>query len=279
MRSGTAWDEVLQSCVVANVSDTDFDGCVGINDFLVHLSNFGSGCGPESAWACGDPLEYQGYSYETVQIEEQCWFAENLRSENYENGDAIPADLSDIEWGATSSGAVSVFGEGISDCYAYSPNGDACDESWSLNEYGRLYNWYAVDDARGLCPSGWHVPSDLEWSDFEIFIGMEETEVSANGNRGVNEGTQLKSTTGWTSGGSGTDSFGLNALPGGFRDSEGPFFEAGADCYFLTSSDSKSGVWSRSLAFDLTTIGRYPDNNPNDGFSIRCIKDSNNFLS
>ena len=53
---------------------------------------------------------------------------------------------------------------------------------------------------------------------------MEETEVSAIGNRGVNEGTQLKSTTGWTSGGSGTDSFGLNALPGGFRDSEGPFF-------------------------------------------------------
>ena len=64
---GTVWSEELGGCVVANVSDTDFDGCVGINDFLVHLSNF-SGCGPEPAWTCGDPLEYQGYDYETVQI-------------------------------------------------------------------------------------------------------------------------------------------------------------------------------------------------------------------
>ena len=67
---GTVWSEQLGGCIVANVSDTDFDGCVGINDFLIHLSNFGSGCGPELTWSCGDQLEYQGYDYETVQIGE-----------------------------------------------------------------------------------------------------------------------------------------------------------------------------------------------------------------
>ena len=86
---GTIWDEELGGCVVANVSDTDFDGCVGINDFLVHLSNFGSGCGPEPAWACGDPLEYQGYDYETVQIGGKCWFAEDLQTAHFTNDDPI----------------------------------------------------------------------------------------------------------------------------------------------------------------------------------------------
>ena len=74
---------------------------------------------------------------------------ENLRSENYENGDAIPANLSDSEWSSTTSGAVAVYGES-STCGHVSPDGDACDETWSLDEHGRLYNWYAVDDARGF---------------------------------------------------------------------------------------------------------------------------------
>ena len=268
---GTFWDAESQSCVIANPSDTDFDGCVGMTDLLDLLSVFGT-CN-ETPWSCGDPLEYQGYDYSTVQIGEQCWFAENLRAENYRNGDVVPSGFESNEWESLSTGASTTYGQGDNGCNNQSPSGDACDELWSLETYGLLYNWFAVDDDRGLCPSGWYVPSDSEWADMEVFIGMEETEVSAFGDRGVNEGTHLKSTTGWALGGSGTDSFGLNALPGGFRDSEGGFFEAGADCYFFTSSNSNSGVWSRSLAFDLTTIGRYPDNNPNDGFSVRCIQD------
>jgi hypothetical protein len=168
---GTIWDEESQKCIVANVSDTDFDECVGTSDFLIHLANFGSGCSPESLWDCGDSLAYQGYLYETVLIGEQCWFAENLRSENYENGDAIPSGLSDSEWANTSSGAVAVYGEGNSTCDDTSPDGDGCDEAWSLSEYGRLYNWYAVDDARGLCPSGWQVPTDGEWTVLTDHLG------------------------------------------------------------------------------------------------------------
>ena len=93
---------------------------------------------------------YQGYDDATVLIGEQCWFAENLRSENYENGDAIPAGLSDSEWSSTTLGAAAVYGEEYGSCEHYSANIDACDPNQSLNEYS-LYNWYAVDDERGLC--------------------------------------------------------------------------------------------------------------------------------
>ena len=81
---------------------------------------------------CGDPVSYQGYDYATVLIGEQCWFAENLRNENYENGDPIPSGLSDSEWESTDSGARSVFGEGDSDCNIYvDPTSPWCDEVWA----------------------------------------------------------------------------------------------------------------------------------------------------
>ena len=81
------------------------------------------------------------------------------RTEHYANGDAIPGELSDGEWSSTTSGAMTVFGEGTS---TVSSGSD--DEVSNLADYGRLYNWYAVDDARGLCPSGWHVPTDEEYT-------------------------------------------------------------------------------------------------------------------
>ena len=98
-------------------------------------------------WECGMPLSYQGYDYETVLIGEQCWFAENLRCENYTNGDSIPSDLLNWQWEEIGEGASAVHGE----------------NPVNLETYGRLYNGYAVRDARGLCPSGWHVSSDSEW--------------------------------------------------------------------------------------------------------------------
>ena len=138
---------------------------------------------------CGTPMSYQGYDYTTVLIGNQCWFAENLRNLNYLNGDSIPAGLSGSDWLSTSSGAVSVYGEDAS-CQDLSPDIDACDPTQSLNEYGRLYNWYAVDDARGLCPSGWHVPTDGEWMTLEIALGMDATDASGTGWRGTDQGNQ-----------------------------------------------------------------------------------------
>ena len=226
-----------------------------------------------SQFECGAPVSYQGYSYSTVQIGDQCWFAENLRNENYENGDAIPSNLSDSEWENTSSGAVAVFGEGNSYCEVYSPNGNACEDLWSLNEYGRLYNWYAVDDARGLCPSGWHVPTDGEWMTLEMALGMSEAEANDSTWRGTDQGTQMKTTYGWYGGGNGTNSSGFSGPPGGHRRSVGHFLNAGYDGYWWSSSPIGSRAWGRGLYYYLENVYR-PNSNPHYGFSVRCVRDA-----
>jgi uncharacterized protein (TIGR02145 family) len=223
-------------------------------------TTFGFTCAP-SFQSCGDLVSYQGYEYATVQIGEQCWFAENLRSENYENGDAIPAGFSDSEWSSTTSGATAVYGEGSSYCETFTPDGDACDEAWSLNEYGRLYNWYAVEDARGLCPSGWHVPTDGEWTILTDHLGGESV-----------AGGQMKTDYGWFDGGNGSSSSGFSGLPGGYRTSDG-FWLAGFFGFWWSSSPNGSSAWSRYLNNTHEDVYRV-NSTPRSGFSVRCIQDT-----
>jgi len=211
---------------------------------------------------CGDPYNYNGHAYETVLIGSQCWFAENLRSENYENGDAIPANLSDSDWSSTSSGALAVFGEGNSECENESSYGDACDdEVWSLNEYGRLYNWYAVDDGRGLCPSGWHIPSDEEFTELTVFLGDY-----------YDVGETLKDDIGWD----GINSSGFSALPGGYRSDEGGFYQSGFAGHFWTSTSLESPpwmAWNRQLNNDDDSVSRL-GGEKEQGFSVRCVQEA-----
>ena len=224
---------------------------------------------------CGDLVSYQGYDYATVLIGEQCWFAENLRNENYDNGDAIPTGLSDGysgEWQATTSGAVAMYGEESTYCYNYSPDGEACDEAWSLNEYGRLYNWYAVDDARGLCPSGWHVPTDGEWMTMEMALGMSEARGEQHERRGTDQGTQMKTDYGWYSGGNGTNTSGFSGLPGGERDEYGWFDGGGAVGKWWSSSPDGDGAWGRSLTGSEQVWRNSYD--VQKGRAIRCILDA-----
>ena len=258
---GTIWSAELGGCIVANPSDSNFDGCVQLNDLLDLLSAYGDCSAEETLWQCGDPLEYQGYDYETVQIGEQCWFAENLRAENYRNGDAIPANLSDSAWMNTNLGALAVYGEGSSYCETYSPDGDACDEEWSLNEYGRLYNWYAVDDSRGLCPSGWMVPSPESWTMLKSFL--------SDGNAA---GIAMKSTYGWFEDGDGTNESGFGALPSGDRKAlNGHFVGSGVDGNWWSSSSTQPRFETLSFDdIDMTSLFTYS----HSGFSIRCIKDT-----
>ena len=268
---GTFWDAESQSCVIANPSDTDFDGCVSMTDLLDLLSVFGT-CN-EIPWSCGDPLEYQGYDYETVLIGEQCWFAENLRAENYSNGDVIPANLGDSEWHDTSSGAATVYGEDAG-CEGYSPDFDACNSAESLGVFGRLYNWYAVGDQRNLCPNGWHVPADSEWMTMEVALGMSEAEVNNTGWRGTDQGMQMKTAYGWFNGGNGTNAGGFAGLPGGSRGPDGNFGVGGYGGYWWTSSQEGSNIWDRYLGFDKGEVNRGNLHSPDHGFSIRCIQDS-----
>ena len=244
---GTVWDEDLFKCVVANPSDSNFDGCVQLNDLLDLLSAYGDCGAEESAWQCGDPLEYQGYDYETVQIGEQCWFAENLRAENYRNGDAILSGLSGNEWSSTTSGATAVYAESAS----------------NLETYGRLYNWYAVADSRSLCPSGWHVPTDQEWNVVSDVLGGQNV-----------AGGKMKTTYGWN-GGEGTNLSGFSGLPGGVRgDFSGSFCCAGYDGSWWSSTQSDSGALDRSLFQDGGDVLFPDDSNQRYGYSIRCIKDA-----
>jgi len=260
---GMFWDYELEQCMNYETcqEDLDGDGVIGINDLMELLSSFGTMCEePETVeFTCGDPMNYHGYDYATVQIGEQCWFAENLRGESYSDGEAIPTDLSDSEWAGTAEGAVSVY------------DGDMA----NLSAYGRLYNWYAVEDSRGLCPSGWHIPSDGEFIMLELELGMSEDETNGLGWRGTNQGIQLKSNFGWWAGGNGDDSIGFTALPGGNRLPSGGYNAALTDGNWWTSSSSESQDgqrMERNLDYNRDNIGR--GNQPsNFGFSIRCIKD------
>ncbi len=198
---------------------------------------------------CGDPVSYQGYVYSTVLVGDQCWFAENLRSEHYENGDAIPASLDADEWLSTTAGAAVVY-----------DGDDSYEEA-----YGRLYNWYTVDDVRGLCPSGWHVPTDEEWTVMTDHLGGETV-----------AGGQMKSTFGWSSGGNGTNSSGFSGLPGGYRNvglySAG-FSGAGEFGSWWSSSLDGLEAWARDLYYGNESISRYNDV-PRFGMSVRCIQNT-----
>ena len=242
--AGTTWNWQTSECDVANPSDSNFDGCVQLNDLLDLLSAYGDCAAEESPWQCGDPLEYQGYDYETVQIGEQCWFAENLRAESYRNGDAIPTDLSDSEWAGTAEGA---------------------------KDYGPLgvsYNGFAVVDGRQLCPIQWHVSLDADWIEMETFLGMDS--VDAFGWRGTNQGTTLKSTTGWSNDGNGTDAVGFSARPESHRQTSGSYIDELAIWWCLQAD----ALISRNLNPSNEGVYRYQGQLQNDGLSVRCIKDS-----
>ena len=135
-----------------------------------------------------------------------CWFAENLKSENYRNGDPIPTLEGEEAWFYTEEGAQGVYANGQVPCFQY------CNSSDTYDLFGRVYNWFAVDDNRGLCPSGWHVSDQDEWANLFYFV---EDQV------GDSVSFALKATSTWyeVNGfpGVGTDDFGMSIMPTGQR--------------------------------------------------------------
>ena len=219
---------------------------------------------------CGNPVNYNGYNYATVQIGGQCWFAENLRTEFYQNGDSIPGDLSDEEWvnaDNTNFGAQAVYGEGTSQV-----NNGSDDEVTNLADYGRLYNWYAVDDARGLCPSGWHVPTDGEWMTLEMGLGMTEAQANSTGLRGTDQGTQMKSSPVDSPSWDGTNTSGLSVLAGGTRGLDGGFWNEGGSGYCWSASANGADALGRALVSGFTGVDRDYINQLY-GFPVRCVRD------
>ena len=269
---GMHWDWELEQCQNTLPGDINSDGCVQLNDLLDVLSAYGN-CSETVLFTCSDPVLYEGFEYATVQIGEQCWFADNLRSTKYANGDEIPTGLNDVEWSNTNDGAVAIYGAGTSACDDFSPNGDACNPDWSLNSYGRLYNWYAVQDSRGICPNGWHVPSDAEWMLLEVAIGMGESVVNLEGWRGTDEGSKLKSEEGWFNLGNGNNDFGFSAVPSGHRWESGEYYNAGTDERWWSSTGDQASAWHRDLSYDRGDIDRDFDGH-RYGLSVRCVQDN-----
>ncbi|MBT7827457.1 MAG: hypothetical protein HN600_12750, partial [Bacteroidetes bacterium] len=183
--------------------------------------------------------DYDGNIYETVQLGDQLWMAENLKVTHYNNGDSIPTGFTNTEWSNlddTETGAFTIYPYDNDDASL-----ETCDENCA-EVYGILYNWYTVDDDRGVCPEGFHVPSDEEWMELEMFFGMSFEDAHDAGYRGTDQGIQLAGNTDlWHSGllednlAFGTSGF--DALPGGHRIYyNGYYGYMGYSGYFWSSS-------------------------------------------
>ena len=254
-KEGTVWDEAIQGCVVANPADINLDGCVQLNDLLDLLSAYGDCGAEESDWQCGDPLEYQGYDYETVQIGEQCWFAENLRAENYRNGVAITSVIDQPDYSslwlntsANEEGALNVYPQ-------YESN-------------GMVYNWYAVVDDNGLCPEGWSVPSK---SNYESLIEYAELVYADDFVFSLVDDTQ----------GLGTNETGYSATTTGYVDGQnGLVYAPTGQFQYMWFWTSTLGPFPDAWSWRINTSFGNPINQgttnqlKSRGLAVRCIKDA-----
>ncbi len=211
-----------------------------------------TGCGGQAS------LTYDGLTYDLVEIGGQCWFADNLATDQYRNGDLIPTGLDNTTWQNTTAGAYAIY------------NNDAANDV----TYGKLYNWYTTVDSRGLCPTGWHVPTDCEWMYLEGSLGMTvQQQELANSWRGTTEGGALKATTNWTSPNTGaTNSSGFTALPGGYRNYVGTYVWIGDEGSWWSSTEYALYAWYRKLYYYGSNVLRHNDDK-HYGFSVRCVRD------
>ena len=187
-------------------------------------------------------------SIKQVQIGTQIWKAQNSNVDHFRNGSLIPQARTNEEWQKA--------GDNHLPAWCYYNNDPAYGE-----KYGKLYNWYAVMDSRGLCPTGWHVPSDAEWTILENYLGSEA-------------GTKLKASYGWYEGGNGTNSSGFSGLPGGYRSSHFGFFNGvGFFGYWWSSTESSTtNAWYRNLDYNDGSASR-SSAIKQDVFSVRCLRD------
>ncbi len=209
--------------------------------------------------ACGSTItDSEGNTYGTVQIGTQCWMKENLNIGIMINGNTNQTDNNFIEK------------------YCYGNSAVNCDVYGGLYQWDEMMQYVVTEGAQGICPTGWHLPSDDEWKTMEMAIGMSQVQADATGNRGTNnEGGKLKETgfAHWYSPNNGaTNITGFTGLPGGLGTGGGPFYTLTYNGFFWTSTNNGSTSWSRSLSYYFQQVGRdYID--PSYGYSVRCVRD------
>ena len=230
-------------CTSSCENDINQDGYVAVDDLLLVLSEFGNTCYISGIQNCGEPVSHEGYDYSTVQIGDQCWFSENCRY--------LPDVSPSGSWSETDPYY-----------YVYDYQGTdvtSAQATYNYETYGVLYNWPAVM-TEGICPSGWHIPSDGEFIELIDFLGGQ-----------VFAGYVMKSTSGWSSGGNGSNSSGFNGLPGGGGHSS-DFLNLHYTGVWWSASESGSYSWNHQLNFLVDNVGR-TSTERGYGYSTRCVQD------
>ena len=205
-------------------------------------------------------VDIDGNVYNVVSIGNQCWMQENLKTTRYKNGALIPTNLTDVQWAATTSGA----------CADY--NNDPA----NTTVYGKLYNWYAVSDPQGLCPTGWHEPEDWEWNVLVKSIDPNADTTCLGCYQSQTAGGAMKEIglTHWATPNAGaTNSSGFTGLPGGYRYYNGPYFLIGYNGYWWSAAQySTADAYYRNLNYGNSDVNRNYTNKTY-GFSVRCVRD------
>ncbi|MEI6047856.1 MAG: FISUMP domain-containing protein [Bacteroidota bacterium] len=217
--------------------------------------------------------DIDGNTYNTVTIGSQVWMAENLKTTKYNDNSTIPPVTDNTAWAAATTGAYSDY------------NNDPVNST----TYGRLYNWYAVDNnaatkvasngGKNVCPTSWHVPSDAEWTTLTDYLTNNGYGYEGSGS---DIAKSMASTSGWvtdpTAGNVGNDqasnnSSGFTALPGGYRFYSGAYYFIGYYGYWWCSTEySATYAWTRYMYYGNATVGRSHDDK-RSGFSVRCVRD------
>jgi uncharacterized protein (TIGR02145 family) len=196
--------------------------------------------------------------YESVRIGNQEWMTKNLDVDRFRNGDLIPHVESAEDWKKV--------GENNQQAWCYYDN-----DPENGKKYGKLYNWNAVNDPRGLAPEGWHVPTEDEWTCLVEYLGED------------NAGHKMKSVEGWEEyvdgdgeihNGDGDNSSGFNALPCGDRNIDGSFIDKRIiTCFWSATEFDNSYAWGRCLYDNYGSVNRLTIYFKQNGFSVRCLRD------
>ena len=232
---------------------------------------------PLPSFTCGTSTitDIDNNIYSTVSIGAQCWTTTNLKVTKYNDGSVIP-DLTGSTsnpW-ATSGARTGYVATGVTGVY--------------VGTFGYLYNWYAVNDSRKLCPTGWHVPTDAEWTILIQTLDPMQAVTSGNvstftGVQSATAGTVMKSDVtnssvgsglGWNPGSPGTNTSGFSVLPGGCRYHDGSFYFIRVFAFFWSATENFNffNAWFRFLSFNFGFVSRLGINN-SFGASVRCLRD------
>lgn len=229
------------------LSSLNLIGQIKISEFKPQQASAPEIVEKKSTNDCGMSINYQNFTYTTVSIGNQCWMRENLRNTSYSDGTPITKGQEIETWIMGTEGKWCDYEE---------------DKTPVVEEYGKLYNWYVVNNPKNICPTGWHVPSDEEWNDLVFYLGGEFL-----------AGDILKThAPDWN----GRNLAGFNALPGGFRSNLGGFKYKTLYGFWWTKTEASNVyAWCRNMPGFENTVIR---NNyfKKTGFSIRCLKDSKN---